>query len=58
MPLLFTAFHRGEVQPNQKGLGLGLYISQQIARAHGGEIRVASTATETIFTAEFPETSC
>lgn len=54
MPLLFTAFHRGKVQPNEKGLGLGLYISQEIARAHGGEIRVASTATETIFTAEFP----
>jgi signal transduction histidine kinase len=55
MSLLFTAFHRGKVQPNEKGLGLGLYISQEIARAHGGEIRVASTATETIFTAEFPQ---
>ncbi|WP_441234286.1 GAF domain-containing sensor histidine kinase [Bradyrhizobium sp. 930_D9_N1_4] len=54
MPLLFTAFHRGEVLPNEKGLGLGLYISQEIARAHGGEIRVTSTAGRTIFTAEFP----
>ena len=54
MPLLFTAFHRGKVLPNEKGLGLGLYIAQEIARAHGGEVRVTSTAEQTIFTAEFP----
>jgi signal transduction histidine kinase len=54
MPLLFTAFHRGDVQPNEKGLGLGLYIAQEIARAHGGEIHVASTPEQTTFTAEFP----
>jgi signal transduction histidine kinase len=53
MPLLFTAFHRGDVQPNEKGLGLGLYIAQEIARAHGGEIRVTSSAEDTTFTAEF-----
>jgi signal transduction histidine kinase len=56
MPLLFTAFHRGEVQPNEKGLGLGLYIAQEIARAHGGQIRVTSSAEETTFTAEFTTT--
>jgi signal transduction histidine kinase len=54
MPLLFTAFQRGEVVPNEKGLGLGLYISQEIARAHGGEIRVTSNSGQTAFTAEFP----
>ncbi|WP_426614961.1 sensor histidine kinase [Bradyrhizobium sp. McL0616] len=46
MPLLFTAFHRGKVLPNEKGLGLGLYISQEIARAHSGGIRVMSTAEQ------------
>jgi signal transduction histidine kinase len=54
MPHLFTAFHRGDVLPNQKGLGLGLYISQEIARAHGGRISAISTDDSTIFTATFP----
>lgn len=53
MPRLFTAFHRGDVLPNQKGLGLGLYISQEIARAHGGAIVAKSSPTETTFTATF-----
>lgn len=53
MPHLFTAFRRGDVLPNQKGLGLGLYISQEIARAHGGQIIATSTEDSTIFTATF-----
>jgi signal transduction histidine kinase len=53
MPLLFTAFQRGDVQPNQQGLGLGLYIAQEIARAHGGIISVESNPLETTFRAEF-----
>ena len=55
MPLLFTAFHRGDVKPNQQGLGLGLYISQEIAKAHGGIISVESNSLETTFTAAFPQ---
>jgi signal transduction histidine kinase len=38
---LFEPFRRGE---ESNGMGLGLYISQQIARAHGGEITVSSDA--------------
>ena len=53
LPHLFTAFQRGDVVPNQKGLGLGLYIAQEIARAHGGRIFATSTEDSTIFTAAF-----
>jgi signal transduction histidine kinase len=56
MPHLFTAFQRGDVQPNQQGLGLGLYIAQEIARAHGGIISVQSNPDQTAFTAAFPLT--
>ncbi|WP_456649787.1 GAF domain-containing sensor histidine kinase [Bradyrhizobium sp. LM2.3] len=56
MPRLFTAFDRGDVLPNQKGLGLGLYIAQEIARAHGGLIVASSVRDETVFTASFPAT--
>ena len=47
---LFQPFARGDVRPNQQGLGLGLYIASQIAQAHGGTIDVTSTAEETRFT--------
>src|SRR6185295_8544704 len=42
MDRLFAPFSRGEVRPNQQGLGLGLYIASEIARAHGGRIDAAS----------------
>ena len=53
VPHLFTAFQRGDVRPNQQGFGLGLYIAQEIARAHGGIISVQSNPAETTFRAEF-----
>lgn len=42
---------------SQDGLGLGLYIAREIARAHGGEIQVRSDEAETVFTVGLPR-SC
>jgi signal transduction histidine kinase len=36
------------------GLGLGLYIVREIARAHGGDAQVRSSAGETTFTVRLP----
>jgi signal transduction histidine kinase len=44
--VLFEPF-RGEAKyQNTQGLGLGLYITQQIVAAHGGSIDVASSETD------------
>lgn len=51
---LFQPFTRGKVRSSQKGLGLGLYICAEIARAHGGRIEVASSIEETRFTFRMP----
>ncbi len=51
---LFKPFVRGEVTPNQQGLGLGLYIASEIARAHGGTLTATSSPEETRFTFRMP----
>ena len=50
MERIFEPFARGKHRPSQQGLGLGLYISNQIAVAHGGTLDVISDGTETRFT--------
>jgi sigma-B regulation protein RsbU (phosphoserine phosphatase) len=52
--ILFQPFARAEHQYGQQGLGLGLYIAAEIARAHGGELGVVSDETETRFTFSMP----
>ena len=47
---IFEPFARGKHRPSLQGLGLGLYISHQIAVAHGGTLEVVSDSTETRFT--------
>lgn len=54
MKYLFRPFFRGEVRQSQQGLGLGLYIVSEIAKAHGGELAVASTPQDTRFTFTMP----
>jgi sigma-B regulation protein RsbU (phosphoserine phosphatase) len=51
---LFEPFFRGKARVSTQGLGLGLYIASQIARAHGGTLTVTSTPTETRFTFSMP----
>lgn len=51
---LFHPFSRAALRPHQQGLGLGLYIAAEIARAHGGNLEVASDQAETRFTFRMP----
>jgi signal transduction histidine kinase len=54
VPVLFDPFRRGE-RRGSEGLGLGLYIAQQIARGHGGDIDITSSEEEgTRFTVRLP----
>ena len=52
---LFRPFFRGAARSNKReGLGLGLYIANEIAKAHGGTLGVESTRQETRFTLRMP----
>lgn len=43
---IFEPYERGARNGEPKGLGLGLYISRQLALSHGGELRVTSKPGE------------
>ncbi len=53
---LFTPFYRGPAATRHKGgLGLGLYITREIVRRHGGSLHVTSTpGAGANFTVEIP----
>jgi signal transduction histidine kinase len=51
---LFEPFYRVSHAPAEGGLGLGLYISSEIARAHRGTLSVTSVNGETSFTLRMP----
>ncbi len=56
LPHIFDPFYRGDRQPARgEGLGLGLYIAQQIVVAHHGSIDARSqNASHTIFSVKIP----
>jgi sigma-B regulation protein RsbU (phosphoserine phosphatase) len=53
---LFQPFFRGAVRRSQQGLGLGLFIVNEIAKAHDGSMAVESSDEETRFTFSMPLT--
>ena len=54
LPKLFQPFIRGVEDSPAQGLGLGLYIASEIARAHGGNLSATSTPDETRFVFRIP----
>lgn len=54
MQRIFQPFFRGEVRKSLQGLGLGLFIASEIAKAHNGTLAVSSSASETKFTFQMP----
>jgi sigma-B regulation protein RsbU (phosphoserine phosphatase) len=54
---LFQPFFRGQNQDRSQGLGLGLHIASEIAKAHGGMITVASNEVATCFIFRMPTTA-
>lgn len=51
---LFQPFFRASSAANQGGLGLGLFISSEIARSHGGTLTVFSDHSHTAFVFQMP----
>lgn len=49
---LFQPFYREKANQGKQGLGLGLYIASEIAKAHKGDLKVSSTEKQTCFTFE------
>jgi signal transduction histidine kinase/DNA-binding NarL/FixJ family response regulator len=55
IPYLFEAFRSGGGRRAQHNVGLGLFIVDQIVKAHGGSVAVASSAEDgTRFTVRLP----
>lgn len=56
LPALFEPFRRGNHPKGERNIGLGLYIVDQVVRAHGGRVDVHSSAEEgTRFTVRVPD---
>lgn len=57
--VIFSAFARGQASARAESghLGLGLYISREMALAHGGELEVQSADGSTTFSLRLPKSS-
>jgi len=52
---IFERFYRCDPSRSQAGTGLGLSFARAVARAHNGDVTVASTAGEgSLFTVKLP----
>jgi signal transduction histidine kinase len=53
---IFEPLNRGREtgREDDTGLGLGLYIANEIAKAHGGRISCTSEGTQTVFAVHLP----
>jgi signal transduction histidine kinase len=59
LPRIFERFYRCDPSRSEAGIGLGLSFARAIARAHGGDIKVASEPNRgSIFTVTLPKTGC
>jgi signal transduction histidine kinase len=54
MPVLFDPFRQGRGKSQSGGVGLGLHIVSEIARAHRGGVEARSDLRETAFTVTIP----
>jgi sigma-B regulation protein RsbU (phosphoserine phosphatase) len=54
MKRLFEPFYRPSGKTGAQGLGLGLFIASEIARAHGGTLSVTSEPKATTFVFSMP----
>ena len=58
LPRIFEPFRSGRHHGSRgEGLGLGLFIANAIARAHGGALEVDSHGSETLFRLVLPRTA-
>ncbi len=51
LPRIFERFYRGDPSRSLPGAGLGLSLARAVARAHGGDITVATSPAGSTFTA-------